>query len=69
VAAAYSFSKQEDDFIDSAKLLAMIGGDWKSFLLKPVDPNTVKALRKHERTGRPLGDSSFIEEVEKITGR
>jgi hypothetical protein len=36
--------------------------------LKPVDSNILKALRKHERTGRPLGDSSFIGGVEKITG-
>jgi prevent-host-death family protein len=46
----------------------MVSEDWKSFLLKAVDPNTVKALRKHERTGRPIGDKSFIEEMEKITG-
>jgi len=29
------------------------------------DPDTVKALRKHENTGRPIGDNRFIEKVKK----
>ena len=62
-------SGHEEGFIDCAVLLGMIGEDWKSFLLQAVDADTVKALRKHERTGRPMGDNGFIEEVEKITGR
>jgi hypothetical protein len=37
--------------------------------MPPNDLDTVKALRKHERTGRPIGDSRFIEEANKITGR
>jgi putative transposase len=62
-------SGHEEGFIDCAVLLGMIGEDWKSVLLQAVDADTVKALRKHERTGRPMGDNGFIEEVEKITGR
>jgi putative transposase len=53
-------SGQEDGFIDSAKLLTLVGWDWKSFLCKAVDPKTVKALCKHERTGRPLGDNRLL---------
>jgi hypothetical protein len=36
--------------------------------MSPVDPNMVKALCKHESTGRYIDDSRFSEEVEKITG-
>ena len=38
-------------------------------VMSPIDPDTIEALCKNERTGRPLGDRSFIEEVEKTTGR
>jgi len=29
---------------------------------------TIEAFRKHERTGRPVGDNGFIEKMEKATG-
>ena len=38
-------------------------------LLKAIDEEAIEAFRKHERTGRPIGDNSFIEGVEKIAGR
>jgi hypothetical protein len=37
-------------------------------LLK-TNPKEIKLLRKHFRTGCPLGDEGFLIEAEKITGR
>ena len=67
--AAAHISGYGDGFVDCRALLDMVNGDWKSFLLKAIDTDTVEALRKHERTGRPIGDKGFIEKMEKITGR
>ena len=41
--------------------------DWHALL--SADPDTLKDLRRHTRTGRPLGDESFLERVERLTGR
>ena len=30
---------------------------------------TIETFRKHERTGRPIGDNGFIEKMRKVTGR
>ena len=47
----------------------IVRDDWKSFLMKAIEAETIEAIKKHERTGRPIGDHSFIEKVEQITGR
>jgi putative transposase len=43
--------------------------DWASFLAEEPSESEVRLLRKHASTGRPLGDQSFIEKLEKMTGR
>ena len=42
-------------------LLAMVKEDWKSFLGKTLETGIAEAIRKYERTGRPMGDGAFIE--------
>jgi putative transposase len=34
-----------------------------------IDGEAMEVLRKHERTGRPIGDDDFIENAGKTTGR
>jgi len=48
--------------------LAMVKEDWKSFLAKTLEIGIAETIRKHERTGRPMGDGAFIEVLEGITG-
>ena len=67
--AAAHISGQSDEFVNCHALLDIIKEDWKSFLLKAIDKDTIETFRKHERTGRPIGDKSFIEKLEKVTGR
>jgi len=41
--------------------------DWRELLaVEAQDPDS---LRRHTRTGRPLGDGSFVARVEMVTGR
>jgi hypothetical protein len=42
----------------------MVNEDWKVSLMKALDEDTVEIFRKHESTGRPIGDDDFIEKVE-----
>jgi len=41
--------------------------DWQDFLSTPED--ALNTLRKNTRTGRPCGSESFVDKIEKITGR
>lgn len=43
--------------------------DWRTYLQEKEKDEDLDTFRKHERTGRPLGDEDFIIKIEKITGR
>ena len=42
--------------------------NWKKFLGDPVDEKTLAMIRKHEKTGRPLGGDLFLAKIENMTG-
>jgi putative transposase len=44
-------------------------GDWRAFLDGGLDEEALEALRRHERAGRPLGSTAFIERLEGVLGR
>ena len=43
--------------------------DWREYLGQALDPAVLKALRRNNRTGRPLGDDQFVARLEQVTGR
>jgi putative transposase len=43
--------------------------DWRQFLRGEADAAAVEALRRHGRTGRPLGSLGFVLETESQLGR
>ena len=47
----------------------MEGQDWKDFLSLPPSEEKIKMIQQHERTGRPLGDESFLTRLEKSIGK
>ena len=49
--------------------LAAEVNDWRRFLMIDQDDNTLGELRRHGRTGRPLGSLEFVLEMESILGR
>ena len=44
-------------------------GDWRAFLDGGLGEEALEALRRHERTGRPLGSTAFVERLERMLGR
>ncbi len=61
-------SGRDDCLVKVAPLLAMIG-DWNAFLGSAVPEEELKDLRRHSRTGRPLGNGTFVERLEAMVGR
>jgi putative transposase len=57
----------DDKLVKVAPLLAMVG-EWKLFLGAATDEE-VEKIRRHERSGRPLGSESFVERLESSLDR
>jgi putative transposase len=58
---------KDDSLVKVGPLLEMVG-DWRAFLDTPEEVDADR-LRRHERTGRPLGRESFVERLETELGR
>ena len=54
-------------FVNDTILQGLIE-DWDTYLKGDMKKEDVELLQKHERTGRPLGDKTFIEKIEKNLG-
>jgi putative transposase len=61
-------SGKDDELVKVRPLLEMVG-EWGEYLSSGMDGEAAEALRRHERTGRPLGDDRFVEGLEKRLGR
>ena len=61
-------AEKDDELVKVAPLLEMVG-DWKTFLAGGLEEEDLSALRSHERTGRPLGEMSFLAGIEAQLGR
>lgn len=57
----------DDQLVKVAPLLEMVG-DWKLFLSAATDEEMEK-IRRHERTGRPLGSDGFVNQLESALDR
>jgi putative transposase len=49
--------------------LGILPADWPEFLAQGLDDAALEAMRRGERTGRPLGDADFVARLETETGR
>ncbi len=66
--AQYHTGQVNADILVKDKNLLGLVDDWRAFLTQAKDLPT-DALRMATRTGRPAGDSSFVESLEHVTGR
>jgi putative transposase len=66
--AAAHLAARDDALVRVKPLLDRIN-DWASFLAGSSDGATAVALRRHERTGRPLGSRSFVQALERLLNR
>ena len=60
-------SAKYDQLCKSEPLLCMVG-NWKNFLSLSSDEE-MEIFRKHERTGRPLGQAFFVDQIEALLER
>jgi putative transposase len=56
-------TNRDDELVKVAPLLEL-AGDWGLFLAGTGVEEQTNAIRKHERTGRPLGAEGFVEHLE-----
>jgi hypothetical protein len=49
--------------------LKQLVGDWGAFLSEAGNEDGIMLLKRHERTGRPLGSQRFVVGLEKSLGR
>ena len=66
-AAAHVAGK--DDGLVRVRPLLKRAGDWREFLSAGLEADEAERFRRHERTGRPLGQARFLERIEKTLGR
>ena len=66
--AAAHLAGQDDRLVKTGPLLALVD-DWAEFLDDGLDTSAAEALRRHERSGRPLGGESFLAALERRLGR
>jgi len=66
--AAAHISGRSNDLVEVKPLLEMVG-NWRDFLQGGVSEEEIKRIRRHERTGRPLGNDGFVEKLEEGLGR
>ena len=59
---------RDDQLVKVSPLRNMVGG-WRAFLAADISAQEVEKLRRHERTGRPLGNDGFITKLEKTLNR
>jgi len=59
----------EDDLLVRVAAVVDYVGDWERYLMLNSDEKTLALLRRHERTGRPLGSEGFVERIEKVLAR
>lgn len=59
---------KDDELVSVAPLLEM-AGDWRLFLARAGDKEQINDIKKHERTGRPLGTEQFVEQLESALER
>jgi putative transposase len=66
--AAAHVAGSDDQLVRVAPLLALVG-NWRGFLATGPTEDEVQELRRHERSGRPLGHEPFVRVVERTLGR
>lgn len=59
---------RDDALARVTPLLALVGRDWSAFL-RENEGGLEEDLRRHEATGRPLGDDEFVLNLERALGR
>lgn len=60
--------KQKDHLLEDNFITKEIN-NWRAFISEEDRGGDLSSLRKHNNTGRPLGDTAFIDTLERVTGK
>jgi putative transposase len=66
--AAAHVAGRDDDLVKVAPLAGLVP-DWSAYVSNEASETEIQALRKHERTGRPLGSPGFVRALEALLAR
>ena len=61
-------SAKDDRLVKVSPMLERVS-NWRDFLDRTVDDEATETLRKHTKTGRPLGDDFFLNMLEQKVGK
>jgi len=61
-------SHKDDDLVKAEPLLHIVP-NWERLLASGLAEADKNSIKKHGKTGRPLGNEDFLDTVEKMTGR
>jgi putative transposase len=67
--SARAHLRGKDDGLVNASALLKIAGSWRRLLSSAATEEEIETFRRHERTGRVLGDEDFQKRLEKNLGR
>jgi len=67
--SAAAHVRGRDDVLVKVKPMLSRVADWREYLSTEPDSTDVDLIRRHIRSGRPLGSSEFVETLEAKTGR
>ena len=67
--SVHAHLNQKDDELVSVKPMLDRHPNWSDYLACVQSEETLKKVRMHTRTGRPLGSEKFIETLESVSGR
>jgi putative transposase len=69
LAAMRYVAGSDDPLVGNVRDMINYVGDWKRYLALDGEEEELLRLRKHARTGRPLGDATFIQRLDQSLGR
>lgn len=67
--SAKAHLRGEDDILVKVNPLLDINPGWSELLLSQSSEEESEILRRHERSGRPLGSEAFLDRLESLTSR
>ena len=67
--SAAAHVRGRDDVLVKVKPMLRRVADWREYLSTEPESTDVDLIRRHIRSGRPLGSSEFVETLEAKTGR
>ena len=67
--AAAHINSADDILVKTKPLNDLVTKPWEQFLMSDVEEHEIDLFRRHERTGRPMGNETFIDMLESLLDR